>query len=347
VIFCGDVALANEDSFTFTGFDCLESKPWCLNLEGAILTQGGAPPTWGTYNSEDWLDSFSHFRLVSVCIANNHIHDIPEGIAVTQQYLARHNLQSFGAGIDAIAAANSVTTASCGEDYTLLGFGWRMIGCKPVTKSSPGVNRLEGRQVLSQARAALEKAEGGKVVVVIHGNYEFEKYPQPAHRKLARKLIDEGVYAVICHHPHIVSPVERYKGRTIAYSLGNWAFSYGRFFGGRLKFPESSFHQIAVELNDNGDRVHHARFEPPNTVRYLRTESVGAEDFSLKPEFEGFDDTAYLAWFKKNRIKRRGLPIYRNADQSLGNQLRNCWVWVRQRLIEAAVVLRFKTMDRS
>ncbi len=272
-------------------------------------------------------------------LANNHIHDLPDGVATTRQYLTEHELQCFGAGKNTANAAIPITTGEASERFTLLGFGWSVIGCKSATKNTAGVNRLEGRQVLRQATAALKKSDTGKVIVVIHGNYELEKYPQPAHRELARQLIDAGVYAVIFHHPHIVSPVERYKGRTIAYSLGNWAFSHAQFFEGRLKFPESSFHQIAVELSEGGDKIHHAQFEPPSAVRYLKTEDINAEDFSLKPEFEGFDDAAYLAWFKKNRIKKLGLPIYKDAEGSFSNKLRDVWVWLRQRLIEHAVHL--------
>lgn len=347
MIFVGDVALANNDKFSFLGFDKLKTKPWCLNLEGAVFNVGLTVPTWGTYNTSNWLNSFSDFSLAPVFLANNHIHDLPDGVATTRQYLTEHELQCFGAGKNTADAAIPITTGEASEKITLLGFGWSVIGCKSATKNTAGVNRLEGRQVLMQTTAALKEPGTGKVVVVIHGNYELEKYPQPAHRKLARQLIDAGVYAVILHHPHIVSSVERYKGRTIAYSLGNWAFSHGQFFDGRLKFPESSYHQIAVELSVDGDKVHHAQFEPPNTVRYLKTEDVSADHFSLKPEFEGFDDDAYLAWFKKNRVKRLGLPIYRDAEDSFSNKLRDAWVWIRQRLIEGTVSLKLKSIDRS
>src|SRR5690606_38716785 len=126
-------------------------------------------------------------------------------------------------------------------------------------------NRFEGAAVLEQLYSGMRAHPDLKPVVVVHGNYEFELYPQPGHRKLAKALIDAGAYAVIFHHPHIVGPVVRYQGRTIAYSLGNWAFSYGKFFRGRLKFPESSFRQVAVELSGSGDVIHHAMFEPPTT----------------------------------------------------------------------------------
>lgn len=347
MIFAGDVAIANQNAFKFIGFESLQNKPWCLNLEGAVLVGGVAAPQWGTYNSIDWLQSFTGFRLAPIFLANNHIHDLVGGVAITHNYLTAQGVEWFGAGTNIDAAATPVSFTTGSATYTLLGFGWPVIGCRPAGKISSGVNRLEGRRVLAQVKAEVKAGSGSKVVVVIHGNYEFEKYPQPAHRKLARQLIDEGVYAVICHHPHIVSPVERYRGRTIAYSLGNWAFSYGHFFGGKLKFPESSYHQIAVELAEEGDKVHHAKFEPQNTVRYVRTESVDAPDFSLKPAFEGFDDSEYLQWFRKNRHKRKGLPIYRDAEDSFSNSLRDVWVALRQRLIDKAAMLGLKKMRRS
>ena len=185
------------------------------------------------------------------------------------------------------------------------------------------------------------------MVAVIHANYEFELYPQPAHRRLARQLIDAGAYAVIFHHPHIVGPIERYNGRTIAYSLGNWAFSYGKFFGGRLRFPSASFPQIALQLGGAGDTVHHAVFSPPNTVTYTRSEEVAAEGLSLTAEFEGLTDAEYVAWFRKNRKKRKLLPVYLDADDSLANGLRDRWVAIRQVLIDMAAKYGLKAMRRG
>jgi len=210
----------------------------------------------------------------------------------------------------------------------------------------PCVNILEGNHVLQSATAAVQSVGTHRVIVIMHGNYEFERYPQPGHRKLSKMLIDLGVYAVIWHHPHIVGPVEQYKGRTIAYSLGNWAFSYGKFFGGKLRFPETSFHQIALELGDDGDLVHHARFEPPLTVTYQSHERVDVADFSLRPVFEGYSDAEYFRWFKEHRVKRKGLPIYRDASDSLPNRLRDRWVWIRQVLIDAAAKSGLKAMRR-
>ena len=49
---------------------------------------------------------------------------------------------------------------------------------------------------------------------------------------------------------------------------------------------------------------------------------ISDKDFSLKPEFEGFDDLSYEDWFKKNRKKKLFLPIYRNFNNSFSNNIR-------------------------
>ena len=47
-------------------------------------------------------------------------------------------------------------------------------------------------------------------------------------RKFARVVIDAGADLVIGHGPHVLRAMEVYKGRLVAYSLGNFA-TYGRF----------------------------------------------------------------------------------------------------------------------
>lgn len=342
MIFVGDVAIAPGDVFYHQGFpEVFGEKKLCINLEGAVSVDCGVPD-FGTCNSAEWQESFSGFPLAPVFLANNHIADIPHGIQFTLSHLEACGLAGFGAGVDAAGASRA---AVCG-DYVLLAFGWPVVGCVPAGRSLAGTSRLEGRRVVQQTREALAAHPGKKIVAIMHWNYEFELYPQPAHRKLAMDLIDLGVYAVVGHHPHIVAPVERYRGRTIAYSLGNWAFSYGRFFGGKLRFPGESFHQVALELSDSGDVVHHAYFEPPLTIAYRSSELVGSENFSLRPELEGMSHSEYIRWFKANRRKSKGLPVYKDAEANLINLIKDKWVAARQRLIDTAVKTGLKSTKR-
>jgi poly-gamma-glutamate capsule biosynthesis protein CapA/YwtB (metallophosphatase superfamily) len=42
----------------------------------------------------------------------------------------------------------------------------------------------------------------------------------------ARRSIDAGADMVLSHHPHVMQGIEFYKGRLIAYSLGDFIFPY-------------------------------------------------------------------------------------------------------------------------
>jgi poly-gamma-glutamate synthesis protein (capsule biosynthesis protein) len=62
------------------------------------------------------------------------------------------------------------------------------------------------------------------LIVVIHWGNEYEESPDVYHRKVAHALIDGGADLVIAHHPHVLQAIENYKGKVIAYSLGNFLF---------------------------------------------------------------------------------------------------------------------------
>lgn len=62
------------------------------------------------------------------------------------------------------------------------------------------------------------------MVAVYHWGYELMRPPHEDQIMLGHLAIDEGADIVIGHHPHIVQGIERYKGKIIAYSLGNFCF---------------------------------------------------------------------------------------------------------------------------
>ncbi len=65
---------------------------------------------------------------------------------------------------------------------------------------------------------------GGVSIVSVHGGYEWQNQPALKQKKLYRKLIEHGADIVIGSHPHVLQPVEVWKGSLIIYSLGNFIF---------------------------------------------------------------------------------------------------------------------------
>jgi hypothetical protein len=71
-------------------------------------------------------------------------------------------------------------------------------------------------------------AEGGKATRVPVGPEVFYGEDRGDLRLFTHAVIDAGADLVLGHGPHVLRAMEMYKGRLIAYSLGNFA-TYGRF----------------------------------------------------------------------------------------------------------------------
>lgn len=63
------------------------------------------------------------------------------------------------------------------------------------------------------------------LVVSLHWGEEYMPFPAGKQIDLAHKLVNSGVDVIIGHHPHVLQGIELYKGKTIAYSLGNFVFN--------------------------------------------------------------------------------------------------------------------------
>jgi poly-gamma-glutamate capsule biosynthesis protein CapA/YwtB (metallophosphatase superfamily) len=80
--------------------------------------------------------------------------------------------------------------------------------------------------------------------------------------EFARSMIDAGADIVLGHGPHVVRPMELYKDRLIAYSLGNFATYYGISVEGIRGIAPILF----VTLDDEG-RFVSGRIEPTIQIR--------------------------------------------------------------------------------
>ena len=78
-----------------------------------------------------------------------------------------------------------------------------------------------------QLRVNIQKvqAEGADLVFVIfHWGNEKDTVPDENQVTLAKLAIDNGADLVVGHHAHVLQGVTTYKGKTIAYGLGNFCF---------------------------------------------------------------------------------------------------------------------------
>ncbi|MFZ5481255.1 MAG: CapA family protein [Myxococcota bacterium] len=62
------------------------------------------------------------------------------------------------------------------------------------------------------------------LVVQLHMGYQFAAVPGATVIDAARASVDAGADLVVAHHPHVLQGLEWYRGRLVAYSLGNFLF---------------------------------------------------------------------------------------------------------------------------
>lgn len=97
---------------------------------------------------------------------------------------------------------------------------------KDVKIAFVGFNALNG-VTEQQVKSTIQKAKKNKAKIIIasfHWGIEKEYYPNARQKTLGRAAINAGASLVLGHHPHRVQGIEKYKGRYIVYSLGNFSF---------------------------------------------------------------------------------------------------------------------------
>ena len=78
-------------------------------------------------------------------------------------------------------------------------------------------------KVPQEIAAAREQAD--LVVCCFHWGAEKDYAPNANQQKLGHLAIDSGADLVIGHHSHRINPIERYNGKYIVYSVGNFSFA--------------------------------------------------------------------------------------------------------------------------
>ncbi len=198
------------------------------NLENPITTRG-VPAEDKQYvfkGSPSLLPSLKDAGFDVVSLANNHSMDQGvEGLLDTIAHLDEAGIPNMGAGKDADAAFRPVVLEAQGFSVAYFGLS-RVV---PEVSWKAGVNKPGVAETYDSTRAKAEIAAARDkhdlIVVYAHWGEEKSDYPRAYEKQLARDYIDAGADLVVGAHPHVLQGFEQYKGKWIAYSLGNFIFN--------------------------------------------------------------------------------------------------------------------------
>jgi poly-gamma-glutamate synthesis protein (capsule biosynthesis protein) len=235
------------------------------NLESTLSTAGRPQQGDDSFAADPRvLPAMARLGFDALSLANNHTGDY--GTAALLRTVAAFRdsgVSSFGAGRDRRAAARPVVLEAHGTRFAFLGFN--TIGETPrASRARPGALsvRMPPRtgplshgdlaRVLSEVRRLDRRVD--VVTVMPHWGTQYTHAVGPMQRRVARRLVDAGADLVVGGHPHWIQGVERFRGATIAYSLGNFVFD--------MDFMDETMEGVALTATFRGDRLRGVELTP-------------------------------------------------------------------------------------
>lgn len=240
-----DVLFANVSDLLFDqdiAFANFESPITTQDLVDEVIGDGGPPVECCSRSQFEILSGHRGKSFNVLNLANNHILDMGmEGIETTLRVLDEQ--QILGLGLNRSAAeygsarilhVKGLKIGFVSDNFGLNGRSlppdeaYRVHVSRLLSKHAPPDTTLLRRQIDD-----CRERQCDFVFASIHWGFEFEFFPRDRQVEVARSLIEYGADSIICHHPHVIQPVEAYRTRRdpnrqaiIAYSLGSltWGF---------------------------------------------------------------------------------------------------------------------------
>ena len=154
---------------------------------------------------KEYVNILTSSSIEGVTVSNNHIYDYGEqGFKDTINTLTENNIDYCGEGYKILKEIKGIKIGFLGYQ------GW-----------------IDSNELRDTIREDIQELrENGAQIVIPYFHWGVEKSFQPIETQinLARYSIDNGADMVLGSHSHVIGTLENYKGKLIAYSLGNFSF---------------------------------------------------------------------------------------------------------------------------
>ncbi len=173
----------------------------------------------------EWLYALKKHGFTHLNLANNHsIDQGRKGLTDTKENILKAKLEPVGMGKNLQEAAQPTLLTSHPRKVWLIASLGMALENFAYLPDRPCVNTERTQEIITRIRDIKQKDPQAVVIVSIHWGGEHTLKPVPSQRLDAHRLINAGADALICHHTHTLQTIERYKGRDIYYSIGNFIF---------------------------------------------------------------------------------------------------------------------------
>ena len=203
-----------------------------VNLEGPLtLHPRTAIKTFPMRGEPEYVEILKSASVEICNLSNNHIYDCgDEGFQDTVNVLKANNIKFCGEGYSDVIDIRGLKVGFLGYQ------GWE--------------DYPELRSEIANDIIKMRKDQGADVVIVeFHWGIEGDYTSYSIQDNLAHSAIDSGADIVVGAHPHVVQGLEVYKGKIIAYSLGNFCF------GGNANPSDKDTFILQTTINKQGNNI--------------------------------------------------------------------------------------------
>ncbi len=229
-----------------------------LNNEFAYSTRGSRiqEKSYTFRANPKRVDILKEMGVDIVSLANNHALDYGvDALLDTFTTLEEAGIDYVGAGVNIDRAKapiyytiNDTTIAYVAASRVIYAMDWYASDTRPGM-----IGTYDPALFVESIKEAKENSDF--VVAYVHWGKENTHELLDYQINMAKIYIDAGADAVIGCHPHVMQGIEFYKGKPIAYSLGNYWFNSSKRESGLLKIylnPDKSTDvQLLPVMNDS------------------------------------------------------------------------------------------------
>ena len=225
------------------------------NLEGTLCdggqsTKGSGPNSYSFRTPTSYSHLLKEAGFDFLSMANNHANDFGQtGIESTERCLREQGIKFSGIA----GRVESAVIERKGKKIGLCAFGHNSYTLKHTDLKT--VERILNKLVKETDIVIVSfhgGAEGRTKNHLPYGSESFLGENRGSLRELAHFCIDHGADVVYGHGPHVTRAMEVYKGRFIAYSLGNFCTPYNVSLTGISGYAPL----VQITINTQGEFLH-------------------------------------------------------------------------------------------
>lgn len=339
LLFLGDLACPEkEDIERLEKINILNDKIVIANLEGLLVDKDNSLEEYNNalFNHLEVLKIFKNTQKTIFSLANNHVKDIPEAFDYSIKKLIEEDIGYTGASKIKEEASKPYVFEVEKKKVAIFSHCWKVMSNVIQDKSKDiYINDISYENFINQVKKYKIENPATYIITYFHWNFDFEKLPFPAHRIIAKRLIENGANIVVGGHSHLINGAEKIDNSIVVYGFGNFYIPNNKFLNKKLTYPQKSNLSLALEVNTETNAAKCYWIE--NSEKKVRI--IAEEDFDSGElindysKFRNMNEKQYKKYFRKNRNKKTMVPIWYNEKNSLINKLKDILILQRMKVI--------------